>query len=181
MARSTARKRALNTLYEADEKGEDFRSVLEQRLVLPGAQTPLPPYAVEIVRGVAEHRFHLNRVLNDHSSWSINRMAVVDRNILRIAAWEIIYNKEIPSGVAIDEALQLAKNLSDADSPAFIHAVLSAIADDPDVHPETEKNNDANAKNKGMESQNAADTTTTMGAKEPEAGSEPAVEENNGS
>ena len=178
MARSTARKRALNTLYEADEKGEDFRSVLEQRLVLPGAHTPLPPYAVEIVRGVAEHRFHLNRMLNDHSSWSINRMAVVDRNILRIAAWEIVYNKEIPSAVAIDEALRLAKNLSDADSPAFIHAVLSAVANDPDVHPETEKDAVADATSKGAESQDAADAAAGTADEEPEAGFKPDGEEN---
>ncbi|MBR4414526.1 MAG: transcription antitermination factor NusB [Aeriscardovia sp.] len=130
MARFTARRRALSTLYEADEKRQDFKSLLQERIAMPGTQTPLPAYAIEIVEGVAEHRFELNRILNDHSSWSINRMAVVDRNIMRIAAWEILYNPEISSAIAIHEAVQLAEQYSDADSPAFIHGVLSSIADD---------------------------------------------------
>lgn len=137
MARSTARKRALNTLYEADEKGQDILSLLSERLENPGAQTPLPDYAVDIVRGIAEHRRHLDGVLNAHSeTWQVRRMPVVDRNILRIGAWELIYNEEIPQGVAIDEAIQLAKKLSDYDAPAFIHGVLSAISDDAEVGPE---------------------------------------------
>ena len=129
MARSTARKRALNTLYEADEKGQDLLSLLAERISQPGAQTPLPPYAIDIVRGVAEHLEDIDRALDEHSTgWKVKRMAVVDRNILRIATWEILYNDEIPSGVAINEALTQAKTLSDSDSPAFIHGLLSAIA-----------------------------------------------------
>lgn len=139
MARSTARKRALNTLYEADEKGQDILSLLSERLENPGAQTPLPDYAVEIVRGVAHHRHHIDSVLNDHSdTWKVRRMPVVDRNILRIGVWELVYNDEIPQGVAIDEAIQLAKKLSDYDAPAFLHGVLSAVADDPEVTAEPE-------------------------------------------
>ena len=128
MARSTARKRALNTLYEADEKGQDILSLLDERIAQPGAQTPLPDYAVEIVRGVADHRRDIDRMLNDHStSWKVRRMHVVDRNILRIATWEIVYNDDVPDKVAIDEALNLAKQLCDDDAPAFIHGLLSAI------------------------------------------------------
>ena len=129
MARSTARKRALNTLYEADEKGQDILSLLDERIAEPGAQTPLPEYAVEIVRGVAEHRRDIDRMLNDHStSWKVRRMHVVDRNILRIATWEIVYNDDVPDKVAIDEALNLAKQLCDDDAPAFIHGLLSAVS-----------------------------------------------------
>ena len=141
MARSTARKRALNTLYEADEKGQDFLSLLAERIEEPGAQTPLPDYAIEIVRGVADHRREIDYMLNEHSTgWKVRRMAVVDRNILRIAAWEIIFNDDVPDRVAIDEALGLAKPLSDGDSPAFIHGLLRAICDDtegrePDAQP----------------------------------------------
>ncbi|NMM95807.1 nitrogen utilization protein B [Bifidobacterium sp. DSM 109960] len=128
MARSTARKRALNTLYEADEKGQDILSLLEERIAVPGAQTPLPEYAIEIVRGVAEHRHDIDATLDEHSTgWKISRMGVVDRNILRIAAWEIMYNDEVPDKVAIDEALGLAKSLCDDESPAFIHGLLSAV------------------------------------------------------
>ncbi|MBT1162933.1 transcription antitermination factor NusB [Bifidobacterium sp. SO1] len=134
MARSTARKRALNTLYEADEKGQDILSLLAERIAEPGAQTPLPDYAVDIVRGVAEHRRGIDRTLNDHSTgWKVWRMPVVDRNILRIAVWEILFNDEVPDKVAIDEALGLAKTLCDDDSPAFIHGLLSAICTDKDT------------------------------------------------
>ena len=128
MARSTARKRALNTLYEADEKGQDILSLLEERIAVPGAQTPLPDYAIDIVRGVAEHRRDIDAKLNECSTgWKTSRMGVVDRNILRIAAWEIMFNDDVPDKVAIDEALGLAKTLCDDESPAFIHGLLSAV------------------------------------------------------
>lgn len=128
MARSTARKRALNTLYEADEKGQDILSLLEERIAVPGAQTPLPDYAIDIVRGVAEHRRDIDAKLNECSTgWKTSRMGVVDHNILRIAAWEIMYNDDVPDKVAIDEALGLAKTLCDDESPAFIHGLLSAV------------------------------------------------------
>lgn len=128
MARSTARKRALNTLYEADEKGQDILSLLDERIAEPGAQTPLPEYAIEIVRGVAEHLGDIDSALDEHSTgWKVRRMGVVDRNILRIAAWEILFNDDVPDKVAIDEALSLAKALCDDDSPSFIHGLLSAI------------------------------------------------------
>ena len=135
MARSTARKRALNTLYEADEKSQDFLSLLEERKARPGAQTPLPAYAVTIVEGVAEHRRDIDEALQTHSTrWPLSRMHAIDRNILRIAAWEMLYNPEVPDKVAIDEALSLAKTLSDADAPSFIHGVLSALEQEKDEH-----------------------------------------------
>lgn len=114
MARSTARKRALNTLYEADEKSQDILSLLDERIAHPGAQTPLPDYAIEIVKGVAEHRRQIDMTLDEHSTgWKVRRMGVVDRNILRIAAWEILFTDDVPDKVAIDEALALAKTLCD--------------------------------------------------------------------
>ena len=135
MARSTARKRALNTLYEADEKSQDFLSLLEERKARPGAQTPLPAYAVTIVEGVAEHRRDIDDALQTHSTrWPLSRMHAIDRNILRIAAWEMLYNPDVPDKVAIDEALSLAKTLSDADAPSFIHGVLSALEQEKDEH-----------------------------------------------
>ena len=134
MARSTARKRALNTLYEAYEKGQDILSLLAERIEQPGAQTPLPEYAIEIVRGVAEHIAAIDSTLDEHSTgWKVKRMGVVDRNILRIAAWEIMFNDDVPNMVAIDEALGLAKTLCDDESPAFIHGLLSAVSADADA------------------------------------------------
>lgn len=158
MARSTARKRALNTLYEADEKSQSFTSLLEERIKEPGAQTPLPEYAIEIVRGVAEHGREIDSMLDEHSTgWKVRRMAVVDRNILRIAVWEILFNEEVPDKVAIDEALSLAKTLSDDDSPAFIHGLLSAVCYAKD-HPVAES-----------ASQDADDTPDASGASDPDA------------
>ena len=134
MARSTARKRALNTLYEADEKGQDILSLLAERIEQPGAQTPLPDYAIEIVRGVAEHISAIDATLDEHSTgWKVKRMGVVDRNILRIATWEIMFNDDVPNMVAIDEALGLAKSLCDDDSPSFIHGLLSAVSADAET------------------------------------------------
>ena len=116
MARSTARKRALNTLYEADEKSQDILSLLDERIAHPGAQTPLPDYAIEIVKGVAEHRRQIDMTLDEHSTgWKVRRMGVVDRNILRIAAWEILFTDDVPDKVAIDEsAVCTAKNAAPA-------------------------------------------------------------------
>ena len=136
MARSTARKRALNTLYEADEKGQDILSLLAERIEQPGAQTPLPDYAIEIVRGVAENLYRIDSVLDEHSTgWKVKRMGVVDRNILRIAVWEIMFNDDVPNMVAIDEALGLAKTLCDDDSPAFLHGLLRAVSAAPGAVP----------------------------------------------
>lgn len=129
MARSTARKRALNTLYEADEKNQDIASLLEERIAYSGTQSPLPEYAIEICRGIAEHRKAIDRMLNRYSTkWTVGRMSVIDRNILRIGAWEIMYNDDVPDGVAIDEAISLAKTMSDGGSPSFVHGLLSAVS-----------------------------------------------------
>jgi N utilization substance protein B len=129
VARSTARKRALNTLYEADEKGQSILSLLHERLERPGADTPLPQYAQDIVEGVGIHRRQIDSIIDEHSTdWKVWRMAVIDRNILRIGVWEIVYNEEVPDKVAIDEALNLSKAYSEYDSPAFIHGVLGAVS-----------------------------------------------------
>ncbi|KFI45416.1 NusB antitermination factor [Bifidobacterium bohemicum] len=129
MARSTARKRALNTLYEADEKGQDISSLLTERIAHPGAETPLPDYAIEMVRGVADELHGIDHALDEYSTkWSVRRMAVIDRNILRIAVWEVLFNDEVPDKVAIDEALSLAKDYSDDDAPSFVHGLLSTVS-----------------------------------------------------
>lgn len=134
MARSTARKRALNTLYEADEKGQEIMPLLEERLVFPGAQTPLPEYAQELVRGVASHRRTIDKAIGEHSTgWDVKRMHALDRNIARIAVWEIVYNDDVPAKVAIDEALSLAKSYSDDEAPNFLHGLLSAVEKDADA------------------------------------------------
>ncbi len=117
-------------------KDADILDLLATREQTPGTQEPLPDYARQIVTGVADHYKRINGLLNRHASRRISRMHIIDRNILRIGVWEIIYNDEVPGKVAIDEAMQLAKKYSDENVPGFIHAVLSAIGDDPDAVPE---------------------------------------------
>lgn len=138
-ARSKARKRALDVLYEADQRGrrpdDDAPSapslvdVLASRIAQPGTQASLPEYAVTIVEGVAEHGERIDEALRTFShGWTLERMPVVDRAILRIASWEILFNDEVPDGVAIDEAVRLARTLSTDESPAFINGLLGRIA-----------------------------------------------------
>ena len=134
MARSTARKRALNTLFEADVRGQEFTDLLTERIAYPGAQTPLPDYAMEIVHGVSAHRRTLDKALGDAlESWEVKRMPAVDRNLARMAAWEIVYNDEIPAGVAINEAIALAKTYAGDDTPDLLFGVLSTVEKNADA------------------------------------------------
>ena len=176
MARSTARKRALNTLYEADEKSQNILSLLEERVKEPGAQTPLPEYAIEIVRGVGERRNRIDKTLNRYSTgWKVGRMAVIDRNILRIAVWEMLLNEEIPDKVAIDEAISLAKTYSDDDAIAFIHGLLSAIMADKEAclaqfygESQEETTENASASQDSQETQEASKSSESSESSESE-------------
>ena len=86
-------------------------------------------YAREIVDGIVDHRDDIDESIVTHSrDWKLERMPTVDRALLRIAAWEILYNDEVPTAVAIDEAVELAKEFSTDDSGAFVHGVLARVA-----------------------------------------------------
>lgn len=128
-ARSKARKRALDILFEADQRGTNVSTVLDERLRLSGRQTPLPAYAEQAVRGVVAQWIELNATIAQASEeWTLDRMPAVDRAILRLSAWEILYNPDVAPAVAIDEAVSLATSLSTDDSPGFINGVLGRIA-----------------------------------------------------
>lgn len=130
-ARTKARKRALDVLFEADQRGSNASSILDERMLRSGRETPLPPYAVQIVRGVVSRWVELNAIIQEFSPrWTIARMPGVDRALLRIATWEILCNEEVPVSVAINEAVTLATQLSTDESPAFINGLLSTIAKD---------------------------------------------------
>lgn len=123
--RHEARERALALLYEA-----------EQRDMAPGdllADLPVPPdpFAEELVRGVAGAQAELDELLTTAATnWSLDRMAVLDRAILRIGAFELCHRPEVPVAVVIDEAVELAKAYSTDESPRFVNGVLARIADD---------------------------------------------------
>jgi N utilization substance protein B len=125
-ARSKARKRALDVLFEADQRGLDPVTLLADRLAGPGRV--MPEYAVTVVEGVSAHAERIDELISTYSvGWSLDRMPAVDRAVLRIGAWELLYNDDVPAAVAIDEAVQMARNLSTDDSPGFVNGLLARL------------------------------------------------------
>jgi transcription antitermination protein NusB len=125
-ARSKARKRALDVLFEAELRGEPVLGVLAERAA--DETPPLPPYAAELVRGVQEHRDRIDELLAEHAhGWALARMPAVDRNVLRIGAYELLWADGIPDAVAISEAVQLARDLSTEGSPSFVNGLLARL------------------------------------------------------
>lgn len=128
-ARSKARKRALDVLFEADQRGLNVTQALDARVADPGVATPLPDYAIQLVKGVVDHWQEIEAALTAHShGWTIARMPAVDRAALRLATWEILFNDDVPAAVAIDQAVDLVADLSTDESPGFVNGVLGAIA-----------------------------------------------------
>lgn len=130
-ARSKARKRALDVLYESELRGLDPIGVLGERLAQ--ADPPISEYAVTLVEGVVAHRERIDEVLSAlaGADWPLERMPAVDRNVLRIGTYELLFcSDEIPEGVAISEAVELATALSTDDSPKFVNGVLARVAAD---------------------------------------------------
>ena len=129
-ARSKARKHSLDILYEADIRKSDAIAIIESRLAI-SEDAELPPvreYTKVLVGGVSEHKRKIDDLIATYiQGWDIDRLAAVDRNILRIAIFEILYTSDIPEAVAIDEALTLAKDLSTEESAGYIHGVLAKI------------------------------------------------------
>src|SRR3954465_428100 len=115
-ARSKARKRALDLLYAADARGADPVDVLTERIDSVDA-APLGDYAETLVRGYAAHAERIDDLLSEHAEgWTLDRMPAVDRAILRIAVYELVYSIDVPAPVAIDEAVEMAKTLSTENS-----------------------------------------------------------------
>ena len=125
-ARSKARKRALDVLFEAELRGEPVLEILGERTA---EQTPpVSAYATELVEGVQAHRARIDELLAAHAQgWALDRMPAVDRNILRIGAYELLWQDQVPDAVAIDEAVQLARDLSTEGSPAFVNGLLARL------------------------------------------------------
>ncbi|WP_462186078.1 MULTISPECIES: transcription antitermination factor NusB [unclassified Frankia] len=127
-ARSKARKRALDILYEADVRASAVPEILAARLAQ--SDPPVSEYAVELVEGVIEHRGEIDeRIVRYAEGWMLERMPPVDRNILRIAVLELLWRPDVPDRVAIDEAVELAKNLSTHRSPAFVNGLLASLVE----------------------------------------------------
>ena len=130
-ARSKARKQALDLLYETDIRGTNLVETLEARDV-PGEgpdARPIREYTRELVNGVSDNRRKIDELITTYAQgWDMDRLPAVDRNILRLGIYEILWSTAVPTSVAIDEALDLAKELSSDDSSKYIHGVLGRIA-----------------------------------------------------
>ncbi|MGZ4650796.1 MAG: transcription antitermination factor NusB [Kineosporiaceae bacterium] len=127
-ARSKARKRAVDVLYEADVRGSDRLELLRERIA--DGHPPIAEHTIRLVEGVAEHAQRIDELIDTHArGWSLERLPDVDRAILRMATFELLWVDDVPDPVVIDEAVQLAKMLSTDDSPAFVNGVLGGILD----------------------------------------------------
>lgn len=125
-ARSKARKRAVDLLYEADLRGTDVVGTVAERVAL--ADPPVNDYTVELVEGVNERRARIDEILAEYAEgWQLSRMPDVDRAILRLGVYELLWQSNVPDAVAIDEAVELAKSLSTDESPRFVNGVLARV------------------------------------------------------
>jgi N utilization substance protein B len=128
-ARSKARKRALDLLYASEMRNRSTDEALDQQT----DAGPVNDYTVELVRGVTEHRERLDEVISSYAQgWTLDRMPAVDRNVLRMATFEVLYVDDVPNAVAVSEALNLVRDLSTDESPAFVNGVLGNIVRDRD-------------------------------------------------
>ena len=131
--RSKDRRRALDLLFEADQRRRagdriDIVDLLGQRMANASGLKPMRTYAAEIVEGVAEHLPRIDELLESSShAWTIDRMPAVDLAILRIGVWELLYNDDVPDAVAVEQAVNLASDLSTEASPEFVNGLLGQL------------------------------------------------------
>jgi N utilization substance protein B len=129
--RHHARKRAVDLLFEAEARGLTAAEVADGRASLAEAKPEidgLNPYTAAVAHGVTEHAAHIDDLISSHlQGWTLGRLPAVDRAILRVAVWELLHAVDVPPPVAVDEAVELAKELSTDDSPGFVNGVLGQV------------------------------------------------------
>ncbi len=129
-ARTKARKRALDLMFEAEQRGVDPADLLRERLAAPVTEHPLPELTVTLVSGVVEHRAQLDELITTYAQgWTLQRMPAVDRAILRLGAFEVLFSEDVPEPVAISEWVGMATELSTDDSPRFVNGLLARLAE----------------------------------------------------
>ncbi|WP_460715782.1 transcription antitermination factor NusB [Nocardioides dilutus] len=125
-ARSKARKRALDVLFAADLRGESAVEALEAAIA--DGEGPTNSYTETLVRGVVAEQERIDALLAEHAQgWTLDRMPGVDRNVLRMGVYEMLYVDDVPDAVAVSEAVALARELSTDESPSFVNGVLGAV------------------------------------------------------
>lgn len=128
-ARTKARKRALDLLFSSEMRGEDAGDALDRAIA--DGEAPHNEYTAVLVRGVSEHRRRIDQLLGDYAQgWTLDRMPAVDRNVLRLGVWEVLWSHDVPDAVAVTEAMGLVRELSTDESPAFVNGVLGGIVRD---------------------------------------------------
>ncbi len=128
-ARTKARKRALDLLFAAEQRGISPVEMLDTAIT--EGEGPGNAYTSTLVRGVVAEQTRIDELLTMYSTdWSLERMPAVDRNVLRVGVWELLYSTDVPGHVAISEAMQLVRDLSTDESPVFVNGVLGAIQRD---------------------------------------------------
>ncbi|WP_120004808.1 transcription antitermination factor NusB [Nesterenkonia muleiensis] len=124
--RSKARQRALEILFESEQRGIDPQQVLTTRV--EKAELIVNEYVRTLISGVTEHREEIDELLSTYArGWTVERMPRVDLMALRIGAWELLHNEDIPDSVAVSEAVTLARRLSTEESPGFVNGVLGRL------------------------------------------------------
>jgi N utilization substance protein B len=125
-ARSKARKRALDILFECEVRGTPLGVTLDDRVL--AAEPPVNDYTVTLIRGIIEHQARIDELISTYAQgWSLERMPIVDRNVLRLGVLEVMYVDETPDAVAVSEAMNLVRDLSTDESPTFVNGVLGNI------------------------------------------------------
>ncbi|WP_353953586.1 transcription antitermination factor NusB [Knoellia sp. S7-12] len=128
-ARTKSRRRAIDLLFEAEQRQVNATELLKERLATPVTEAPLNEFTADLVTGVVDNWTQINDLLTTYSQgWSVERMPAVDRAILRVGAFEVLFG-EVPEGVAISEAVAIATELSTDDSPKFVNGLLARLAE----------------------------------------------------
>ncbi len=125
-ARSKARKAALDVLFEADQRRVPALEVLAARTAM--ADPPVREHTTALVEGVVQHAERIDELIETYSQgWPLDRMPAVDRSLLRMSVFELLYADDVPDSVVVDEAVELAKQLSTDDSPGFVNGLLGRL------------------------------------------------------
>ncbi|MGB7143492.1 transcription antitermination factor NusB, partial [Mycobacterium sp.] len=141
---------AVDLLFEAEARGLTAAEAADARTALAAAKpdvAPLNPYTATVARGVTAHAAHIDDLIASHlQGWTLERLPAVDRAILRVAVWELLHADDVPEPVAVDEAVELAKELSTDDSPGFVNGVLGQVMlETPQIRAAAQAVRDANA------------------------------------
>lgn len=135
MERRQARELAMKALYQADLVGTDAVEALVRLAEDEGATDGALSFARELVKGCLERVEEIDRLIREHArAWRLERLAYVDRNIIRVAVYEILHRPDIPASVSINEAVELAKVYGGADTPKFVNGILGQVARDLSAH-----------------------------------------------